>query len=75
MEYLIRFAQVHESFRQPEIQALADLAGIDLEFVYYDKYVCFILMNLSYTPLPYHLQITTNIIFSIFPPPHQQKKA
>ncbi|PWY80618.1 RNA methylase family protein [Aspergillus heteromorphus CBS 117.55] len=37
MEYLIRFAQVHESFRQPEIQALADLAGVDLEFLYYDK--------------------------------------
>ncbi|RAK74166.1 SIR2-domain-containing protein, partial [Aspergillus fijiensis CBS 313.89] len=47
MEYLIRFAQVHESFRQPEIQALADLAGIDLEFVYYDKYSPFCVIRVS----------------------------
>ena len=40
MEYLIRFAQAHESFRQPEIQALADLAGVEVEFLYYDKNVC-----------------------------------
>jgi tRNA (guanine10-N2)-methyltransferase len=39
MEYLIRFAQVHETFRRPEIEALATLAGIDVEFVSYDKYV------------------------------------
>ncbi|KAF7592761.1 hypothetical protein BBP40_012519 [Aspergillus hancockii] len=38
MEYVIRFAQVHETFRQPEIQALASLAGIDLEFVHYDQW-------------------------------------
>ncbi|RAK91501.1 SIR2-domain-containing protein [Aspergillus costaricaensis CBS 115574] len=37
MEYLIRFAQAHESFRQAEIQALADLAGVKLEFIHYDK--------------------------------------
>lgn len=39
MEYLIRFAQAHESFRQSEIQALADLAGVKLEFLHYDKNV------------------------------------
>lgn len=39
MEYLIRFAQAHESFRQAEIQALADLAGVKLEFIHYDKNV------------------------------------
>ncbi|KAL3464741.1 hypothetical protein BJX64DRAFT_275651 [Aspergillus heterothallicus] len=37
MEYLIRFAQVHESFRQPEIQALADLANIQIESISYDE--------------------------------------
>ncbi|RAL17237.1 putative histone deacetylase SIR2 [Aspergillus homomorphus CBS 101889] len=47
MEYLIRFAQVHESFRQPEIQALADLAGIDLEFIYYDKYSPFCVIKVQ----------------------------
>jgi tRNA (guanine10-N2)-methyltransferase len=39
MEYVIRFAQVHESFRRAEIEALATLAGVDVEFVWYDNYV------------------------------------
>lgn len=39
-DYLIRLAQEHESFRQPELQALATLAEIDLEFLFYDKHVC-----------------------------------
>ncbi|KAL8933984.1 MAG: hypothetical protein Q9216_006124 [Gyalolechia sp. 2 TL-2023] len=38
MEYLVRFAQVHESFRKPELQALADLARIDVEFLEYSQY-------------------------------------
>ncbi|KAL2837908.1 hypothetical protein BJY01DRAFT_237669 [Aspergillus pseudoustus] len=37
MEYLIRFAQVHESFRQPEIQALAAFGNIKLESISYDE--------------------------------------
>lgn len=40
MEYLIRFAQAHESFRLPEIKALATLAEIDVEVVFYDRFVC-----------------------------------
>lgn len=40
MEYLIRFAQTHESFRRPEIEALASLLDIDIEFLFYDRYVC-----------------------------------
>lgn len=39
MEYLIRFAQAHETFRRPEIEALASLAGIDLEIIFYDEFV------------------------------------
>ena len=35
MEYLIRFAQSHETFRLPEVQSLAVLEGIDLEVVHY----------------------------------------
>lgn len=35
MEYLIRFIQMHESFRRPETEALADLCGLELEWVYY----------------------------------------
>ncbi|KAI9735205.1 MAG: tRNA methyltransferase 11 [Cirrosporium novae-zelandiae] len=37
MQYLIRFANVHETFRKPEIEALAALANVDVEFVFYNK--------------------------------------
>ena len=35
MEYLVRLAQVHESFRRPELQALAKLQNIDIQFLDY----------------------------------------
>ena len=35
MEYLIRFVQTHESFRQPEIEALASLENIEVNIVNY----------------------------------------
>ena len=35
MEYLIRFAQVHETFRRPELEAIAVLADVDLEILEY----------------------------------------
>ncbi|KAL8933255.1 MAG: hypothetical protein Q9211_005884, partial [Gyalolechia sp. 1 TL-2023] len=38
MDYLIRFAQVHESFRKPELQALADLFRIEVKFLEYSQY-------------------------------------
>lgn len=39
MDYLVRFAQIHETFRRPELQACATLAGADLEILSYDEYV------------------------------------
>jgi len=36
-DYLVRFAQAHESFRKVELQALADLAGIPIQFFRYDE--------------------------------------
>lgn len=39
MEYMIRFTQVHETFRVPEIKALAVLRGIDLEILSYSPSV------------------------------------
>ncbi|KAL1988250.1 hypothetical protein VTN96DRAFT_225 [Rasamsonia emersonii] len=47
MEYLIRFAQAHETFRRPEIEALAKLAGIDVEFVFYNKYSPYCIVRLK----------------------------
>jgi tRNA (guanine10-N2)-methyltransferase len=37
MEYLIRFIQMHESFRKPETDALAKLAGLDIEWRFYSE--------------------------------------
>lgn len=39
MDYLIKSAQQHESFRRPELEALAALARIDLKIVEYDPEV------------------------------------
>ena len=35
MEYLVRLVQLHESFRRPELEALACLADIELDIVDY----------------------------------------
>ena len=40
MEFLIRLAQAHESFRLAEIQAIAVSEGIDLDVVEYSPDVC-----------------------------------
>lgn len=40
MEFLIRFSQTHETFRLPEIEALALIEGVDLEVVSYSLDVC-----------------------------------
>lgn len=37
MDYLIRFSQSHETFRLPEVQALAVLEGIDMKVVSYSN--------------------------------------
>jgi tRNA G10 N-methylase Trm11 len=39
MEYLIRFTQVHETFRLAEIEALAVLEDIKLEIISYSPTV------------------------------------
>ena len=40
MDFLIRFVQVHETFRKPEIEALAVLANVNVEFLFYNESVC-----------------------------------
>lgn len=35
MDYLIRFVQMHESFRKPETEALAELFAIEIEWMFY----------------------------------------
>lgn len=43
MEFFIRFAQIHESFRRPELEAIADLLGIELVWVEYSEDVSLLL--------------------------------
>ncbi|KAI5295340.1 hypothetical protein KEM52_001691 [Ascosphaera acerosa] len=47
MEYLIRLAQAHETFRKPELEALARLHGIDLHFITYDEGSPFCIVRLQ----------------------------
>ncbi|KAF2428818.1 tRNA guanosine-2'-O-methyltransferase [Tothia fuscella] len=47
MEYVVRLAQVHESFRIPELKALASLANIDLEILTYSPDSPFCVIRLS----------------------------
>ncbi|KAL6239037.1 hypothetical protein BDW75DRAFT_227416 [Aspergillus navahoensis] len=47
MEYLIRFAQTHETFRQPELQALASLHNIHLEIIHYDEISPYCIVRLA----------------------------
>lgn len=35
MEYLIRLIQIHETFRKPELEALAEIANIKMEILFY----------------------------------------
>lgn len=46
MEYLVRFVQLHESFRKAELEALADLYGINMDFLHYDQYVRYYIIRL-----------------------------
>ena len=41
MDCLIRFVQLHETFRKPEIQALATLADVNVDFLVYTEQVRF----------------------------------
>lgn len=40
-EYLVRLAQIHESFRLAELRALAELVETEMEIVRYDDDVGF----------------------------------
>lgn len=39
MEYLIRFVQMHETFRKPETEALAEIVGLRIEWISYSENV------------------------------------
>ena len=45
MEYMIRFTQIHESFRLAEIESLAVLEGIDLKVLSYSENVRFCILS------------------------------
>ena len=39
MDYLIRFVQMHETFRKPEIDALSEINNINIEWLSYSEEV------------------------------------
>ncbi|KAI6809861.1 RNA methylase family UPF0020 protein [Hortaea werneckii] len=52
MEYLIRFVQQHETFRRPEIESLADLAGYSLEWLSYSDHSPFAIIRFKQAEIP-----------------------
>lgn len=38
-DYLIRFIQTHETFRKPEIDALAEIARLEFQWMFYSDSV------------------------------------
>ncbi|CAG8020398.1 unnamed protein product [Penicillium salamii] len=38
MDYLVRFAQTHETFRRPELEACATIAGANIEILSYNQF-------------------------------------
>ncbi|RMY96164.1 hypothetical protein D0861_00346 [Hortaea werneckii] len=51
MDYLIRFVQQHETFRRPEIESLADLAGYSLEWLSYSDHSPFAIIRFKQTEI------------------------
>ncbi|KAF2463138.1 tRNA guanosine-2'-O-methyltransferase [Lindgomyces ingoldianus] len=45
-EYLVRLVQMHESFRKAELQALAELAGVEMDIVKYEEDSPFCILTL-----------------------------
>jgi tRNA G10 N-methylase Trm11 len=65
MEYLVRLAQCHETFRQPELQAVATLLGIEMEIMAYNEFVCG--SQLNSLPVKRVLRLECHL-FGIYPP-------
>ena len=57
VKYIVRFAQVHESFRLPELRALADLHGMNLDILHYSEYVCSIEYQISISSVFYSVYL------------------
>lgn len=60
-EYLVRLVQVHESFRKAELEALAELAGIEMEIILYSEDSPFCIISLRSSDAATHL-ITRSIL-------------
>ena len=52
METLVHFAQAHETFRKPEVEAVAELAGLTIQFTEYSLNVLYIhpIIPLNFRP-------------------------
>ncbi|KAJ9668584.1 hypothetical protein H2201_001226 [Coniosporium apollinis] len=61
MEYLVRLIQIHETFRKPELEALAILAGMNLEILHYNDSSPFCIIRLP-SPAAARALITRSIL-------------
>lgn len=60
-EYLVRLVQVHESFRKTELEALAELTGVEMEIILYSEDSPFCIISLPSSDAATHL-ITRSIL-------------
>ncbi|KAK3502978.1 tRNA guanosine-2'-O-methyltransferase [Neurospora crassa] len=65
MEYLIRFSQSHETFRLPEIEALAIVEGIDLKVISYSLESPFCIVSLPSASAARRLIARSILVISI----------
>ena len=68
MEYLVRFVQVHESFRKPEVEALAALANFDVDFLDYSECVCSSISTITKIHFSYFGFIDKSSTMYLIPP-------
>ncbi|KAK0715906.1 S-adenosyl-L-methionine-dependent methyltransferase [Lasiosphaeris hirsuta] len=66
MDYLIRFSQSHETFRLPEIEALALIEGVDLKVVSYSLDSPFCVVHLPSEDAAKHLIRRSILVMSIY---------
>lgn len=70
MEYLVRLAQCHETFRQPELQAVATLLGLEMEIMAYNEFVCEFQFNICLLNEGLNWNIIRLSLHNLLAPPH-----
>ena len=62
-DFLVRFAQVHQSFRLPELRALAAVENLELQVLKYSEYVCLLFTSAASRPVSQRLLLSNFHVF------------